>query len=50
MKNVKEEEALVSELSSMGYDTLYVKDTILNDDALYIKILYMKVVCMSLLL
>ena len=41
MKNVKEEEALVSELSSMGYDTLYVKDTILNDDALYIKILYM---------
>ena len=41
MKNVKEEDALVSELSSMGYDTLYVKDTILNDDALYIKILYM---------
>ena len=41
MKNVKEEETLVSELSSMGYDTLYVKDTILNDDALYIKILYM---------
>ena len=25
----------------MGYDSLYVKDTILNDDALYIKILYM---------